>query len=470
MTAAAPSLSTAFITDAIADFKGRLDTLMEESLSKYRDLTVAGLEDEYTDGYGMITTLAGGCPPTGQGCYHPHLLHIPSDIPTDTFKKGVWIIHSCFFKRVQYTSVERHGGYGGTSNELQERDFSGSAIDNYGNLYYYSNHNMYGWDFFSSWKSQAEKKDNYVLPLSNSLIDLVKAIPENLGHEGPGYHNAHAYPLRSHFLPDHVMPLVKRIAELMHKSRQSVLKLQRDLAAATSARKSVAPSAAPLNPYGELLQKFSVCPTTPDLTTLQKELVAERERAESLQRQLIAEKFAAQTLKEKTTLLEAELSIKPTALQAQIAALQKELTAAQTFKEKTAATIADLTTRYETTVTSNRIQIDGLRAQIDSLKLTHTSPSAEKRALQAQIASLQKALTAEKEKSASLQKSLTAEKEKSAALNCAQKAEKDIRENHATAAAIKKSATHSSRRQATVAADDTITHVMLPILSVTEIT
>ena len=188
MTAAA-SLSSAFITDAIADFKGRLDALMEESLTKYRDLTVAGLEDEYTDGYGMITSLKTA---------RYEITH-----PISLFKKGgVWMVHCWFYSGM------------------------GIAIDNYGNFYNYHDNvpnYMYpppglGKDYDSygfPYVAPLPGSDKCQYPLTNKMIDLVKTTSAAATYEGINT----------------LLISLKLVAESAYKSRQATLHLQRELAA-----------------------------------------------------------------------------------------------------------------------------------------------------------------------------------------------------------------------------------------------
>lgn len=222
MTAAA-SLSSAFITDAIADFKGRLDTLMEESLTKYRGLTVAGLDEEYTPGYGEISELVGGsytvCYQNGWGG-GSNTYSLPTEIPPGKFgkDKGIWLIHSCCYKRLSYASSYSSG------MTMSENGVEGFTVDNYGNVYNYQPSMS-----LSSWQVPLVGTETRRYPLPNLLIDFIKTLPKNLGHEI--HYSTGTYQLQYYFLQSHIGPLVKLAAEAIYKSRQATLHLQRELAA-----------------------------------------------------------------------------------------------------------------------------------------------------------------------------------------------------------------------------------------------
>ena len=205
MTAAA-SLSSAFITDAIADFKGRLDTLMEESLTKYREKAISFTGDDYTEGYGAITVIESTPIPPGF-----------------IYTKGVWFIHYCYY-------VPLYSEYGQVRTSTKQ----GSIIDNYGNLYNYNDASQFLSLYGRTPMKPVIGDGNYKLPLPNYLIDAIKLIPNYLGEDdtGPLRQGFSSPPsLKATFLSVHILPLVKLVAESAYKSRQATLHLQRELAA-----------------------------------------------------------------------------------------------------------------------------------------------------------------------------------------------------------------------------------------------
>jgi hypothetical protein len=219
---AAASISSGFITDAIADFKGRLDTLMEESLTKYREKTVADMGDDYAEGYGEITKLAEGKYTQiydGGRSFMNHSL--PTKVPTGKFdkRKGIWLIHSCSFK--QMGLVDR----GGSRPDMGDIAVSGFAFDNYGNYYTYIPYTPHTPTYCTpeGWSVPSVEIERCSCPLPKSLIDVIKRIPVDLGST--------ANPVLHNNFPLIVSIIVKLAAETAYKSRQATLHLQQQLAA-----------------------------------------------------------------------------------------------------------------------------------------------------------------------------------------------------------------------------------------------
>lgn len=212
--------SSVFITDAIAEFKSKLDTLMEESLTKYREQSVAGLEEDYTPGYGEITTFVNSSYTANN---HDRTVYsLPTAAPTYNFNisKGVWFIHSC-----SYTIYRLQCHYNSISNisSYMADGLAGFAIDNYGNIYNYTHNSK-----LDSWKSPIIGSDSYVTPLTNSIINILKIIPTNLGIY---YADGYRYNLYDTFLPIFVGPLAKHAAKIIFDTSQSTLYLQQELEA-----------------------------------------------------------------------------------------------------------------------------------------------------------------------------------------------------------------------------------------------
>lgn len=219
MAAASASISSAFITDAIADFKGRLDTLMEESLSKYREKAIVGIEDDYTPGYGAIASLAMAS---------LHTTRLPIEIPPGKFSKdkGIWLIYSCSYAQVSYT---RAHGYNHDSHSLDGPGSmstvgpEGVAMDNYGNVYNY-NPSMSP----SSWQVSSIGTEPCRYPLPNVIINFIKTLPHWLGVEVIGAQFG-SYQLHRYFLQSYIGPLAKLAAETIYKSRQAIQQLRKEL-------------------------------------------------------------------------------------------------------------------------------------------------------------------------------------------------------------------------------------------------
>jgi hypothetical protein len=210
MTAAAPS--SAFITDAIADFKGRLDTLMEESLSKYREKAIADMGEDYTPGYGEITELVSGSYRVQNSSIGEYSLC--TQIPSHKFNKQVWLIHS--FK---YDITGRIGD--GWNAHTGTIGMCGYAIDNYGSIYNYS---CSAPDGNNCWETPTVGVRTHIYPLTNSLINLIKTIPVDLG-SFTRRESLHT------FINELIIPIVKHSAETIYKSRQATLQLRKELEA-----------------------------------------------------------------------------------------------------------------------------------------------------------------------------------------------------------------------------------------------
>lgn len=208
MAAASTSISSTFITDAIADFKGRLDTLMEESLSKYREKAIADISDDYTPGYGEITDLVIGTS-TSSG------FSLPTIVPTKKFgkEKGMWIIHSCKYMSMYYDS----GSFGYGSGGYRSNGYQAFAFDNYGNVYNYQVNN----GSYCPFPTPVIGTGNYCYPLTNSMITEIKKIPASLENSSDG--------TASLFLNSIIPNLAKLAAETIYKSRQAVLQLRKEL-------------------------------------------------------------------------------------------------------------------------------------------------------------------------------------------------------------------------------------------------